>query len=1090
MKKKILAVFLSLCMAMSLLPVTALAAGDGETETQTPTETSITTEGALKKAIEDTQSGGIVTLGADIAITAPVVINKRITLDLNEKTIYAPSTIWNEKDKDWSLISVREKGDLTIKGNGTLKALEDDSYAVDVMDGGSCTIESGNFVGNVHAVYVLQGTLVVKGGTFSVQQKYQDETKAYEFVLNCYDENYQNGSSSITVNGGKFVNFNPANCKAEREGTSFMSSDCESTSSKEGETTYWTVTKKETISVVKPEKATDTVDATVGGVAIPSDTGSGDITTEGKTLTLDATVTDDSDTVTTSNVTVGGTALNTIAKAVNVANVAIETDVGTLTVSKAALGKIVESAEEAANNGITPDVTLSIEKVDTTAADNGVTYNVNATVAVGGTTKEVFTEASADSNATIQVSVPAPTDVTSENVHVYYLGPNGAEEVSGAKVEDKNVSWTVEHFSTYYVTADEQKVSVTDEDGNTSTYATLQAAIDAADAGDTIKLMSDIEVSNDSLTGNVNTGAINISKSLTIDGNGYTISAANSWRPTSAGGNANHIINVEQPTTGDAIGVTIKNLTIDGKNEKTKHGINVFTVASQTNKATVTLKDVTIQNCGTAGLVINNSTVTATNLVTSRNPWYGVNVDPKSDTGKAVFTLNGSKSNIGETGGIVIDNKYGDDNTGDDNATVTINDGYVAAITENDGNSTASTAITVKGGSFGESVAEYVKGDLKYEANANGIYTYHKTLDAALAVSNNVSSVEAAKPGATFVTVTVKNGNDVDTIKLTSGTEYSLPDYPDQGYNHFQGWRDQDGKTYEGGTKVENITKDMTFTAVWSYIPPANPNYRIDIPAAEGGTVTADPAAAKAGATVTLTATPDEGYAVGTITVTDRFGDAVKVTENADGTYTFTMPNGQVTVKATFVETEEPAPAMPFTDVKEGDWFYDEVLYVYENSLMNGVGDNRFAPNSATTRGMLVTILYRLEGEPDVTGEAGFDDVGDTWYTDAVIWAAANDIVNGIGDNQFGPENTLTREQLVTMLYRYAQNKGYDVTASADLSGYPDAGQIQSWAQEAMTWAVAEGIVEGMDGNLNPAGSATRAQIATILMRFCEGVAK
>ena len=270
-----------------------------------------------------------------------------------------------------------------------------------------------------------------------------------------------------------------------------------------------------------------------------------------------------------------------------------------------------------------------------------------------------------------------------------------------------------------------------------------------------------------------------------------------------------------------------------------------------------------------------------------------------------------------------------------------------------------------------------------------------------------------------------------------------------------------------------------------------NPSYAITVEQPDHGTVTADPAAAKAGAKVTLTATPDEGYAVGTITVTDRFGDAVKVTENADGTYTFTMPNGQVTVKATFVETEEPAPAMPFTDVHEGDWFYEEVLYAYENGLMNGVGDNRFAPNSATTRGMLVTILYRLEGEPAVTGEAGFDDVAaGQWYTDAVIWAAANDIVNGIGDNQFGPENTLTREQLVTMLYRYAQNKGYDVTASADLSGYPDAGQIQSWAQEAMTWAVAEGIVEGMDGNLNPAGNATRAQIATILMRFCEGVAK
>ena len=173
----------------------------------------------------------------------------------------------------------------------------------------------------------------------------------------------------------------------------------------------------------------------------------------------------------------------------------------------------------------------------------------------------------------------------------------------------------------------------------------------------------------------------------------------------------------------------------------------------------------------------------------------------------------------------------------------------------------------------------------------------------------------------------------------------------------------------------------------------------------------------------------------------------------------------------------------------QGDWFYDAVAYVYETGLMLGVEDNQFAPNATTTRAQLATILHRLAGEPAVTGEAGFADVAaGTWYHDAVTWAAANDIVNGIGDNQFGPGNTLTREQLVTMLYRYAQGEGYDLSAAADLSGYPDAGQIQSWAQEAMTWAVAEGIVEGMDGALNPAGSATRAQIATILLRFCQGV--
>ena len=269
-------------------------------------------------------------------------------------------------------------------------------------------------------------------------------------------------------------------------------------------------------------------------------------------------------------------------------------------------------------------------------------------------------------------------------------------------------------------------------------------------------------------------------------------------------------------------------------------------------------------------------------------------------------------------------------------------------------------------------------------------------------------------------------------------------------------------------------------------IPPANPNYRITVEATQGGTVTADPTAAKAGTTVTLTPVPHRGYQVGAVAVTDRFGEAVAVTENADGTYTFTMPNGQVTVTVTF----EQAP-LPFPDVTEGDWFYDAVRYAYETGLMDGVEDNLFAPNSETTRAQLVTILYRLAGEPEPGGDSGFSDVAaGIWYTDAVAWAAENGIVNGTTDTTFAPGEDITREQLVTVLYRYAESKGYDVSASADLSGYPDAGQVQDYAQPAMAWAVAEGIVEGVDGNLNPTGDATRAQIATILMRFCEGVAK
>ena len=282
-------------------------------------------------------------------------------------------------------------------------------------------------------------------------------------------------------------------------------------------------------------------------------------------------------------------------------------------------------------------------------------------------------------------------------------------------------------------------------------------------------------------------------------------------------------------------------------------------------------------------------------------------------------------------------------------------------------------------------------------------------------------------------------------------------------------------------TEDGNKTATCTVTVTRPYIPPANPNYRITVEATQGGTVTADPTAAKAGTTVTLTPVPDRGYQVGSVAVTDRFGDAVAVTEQAGGTYTFTMPSGQVTVTVTF----EQAP-LPFHDVTEGDWFYDAVRYAYENGLMDGVGDGQFAPNATTNRAMVVTILYRLAGEPAVSGDVAFTDVEPgLWYTNAVTWAAQKGIVNGISETEFSPSGDLTREQLATVLYRYAQDQGYDVSAQADLSGFPDAGDIQSYATEALSWAVAEGLLQGFeDDSLQPGGTATRAQIAAILMRF------
>lgn len=190
--------------------------------------------------------------------------------------------------------------------------------------------------------------------------------------------------------------------------------------------------------------------------------------------------------------------------------------------------------------------------------------------------------------------------------------------------------------------------------------------------------------------------------------------------------------------------------------------------------------------------------------------------------------------------------------------------------------------------------------------------------------------------------------------------------------------------------------------------------------------------------------------------------------------------------------TEAPVSGLPFKDVKTTDWFYNDVKYVYEKGMMAGTAADVFAPNATTTRAMIVTILYRLEGSPAVTGTSAFVDVpAGQWYTDAVNWAAANQIVKGTSATTFAPNDSITREQMAAILYRYAQYKGYDVTKRADLSGYSDNGQVSAYAKDALAWANAAKLINGVTNTtLAPQGNATRAQVSAILHRFCDGVVK
>jgi len=185
-------------------------------------------------------------------------------------------------------------------------------------------------------------------------------------------------------------------------------------------------------------------------------------------------------------------------------------------------------------------------------------------------------------------------------------------------------------------------------------------------------------------------------------------------------------------------------------------------------------------------------------------------------------------------------------------------------------------------------------------------------------------------------------------------------------------------------------------------------------------------------------------------------------------------------------------PSFFFTDVDQSLWYHAGIDFVVANKMMNGVGDNKFDPHGTASRAMIVTILYRLEGQPKVTAENPFDDVEeDTWYTDAVIWAEAKGIVNGYGDDKFGPNDEITREQMAKIMFNYADYKKYDISARASLASFTDADKISSWASEEMKWAVASGLINGMgDGTIAPQGDAERCQVAAIFMRFCEKFVK
>ena len=401
------------------------------------------------------------------------------------------------------------------------------------------------------------------------------------------------------------------------------------------------------------------------------------------------------------------------------------------------------------------------------------------------------------------------------------------------------------------------------------------------------------------------------------------------------------------------------------------------------------------------------------------------------------------------------------------------------AIIDNDTKLTAPAAPTKEGYRFGGWYYDNNGGKAKWNFDTD-------TVTRAMTLTANWVQTYT-------VTFETSGGSAVAPVTVDAGSTVTKPADPTKSGYTFGGWyKDSTLQTpwdFANGT----VTADTTLYAKWTANPPApsyddsDPTYAVSTPAAENGSVTVSPKNASAGSTVTITVKPDSGYVLETLSVTDKNGNDLRLTDRGNGKYTFTMPGSRVEVKVTFMEDNSVLNF--FYDVPNGAYYYDAVKWAVDNGITGGVGNSLFAPNQPCTRGQIVTFLWRAAGSPVVNYAMNMTDVAeDAYYGEAVRWALSEGITTGIGDITFGPDAACTRAQAVAFLFRYAVASGMDAVTLADLiSGFADAASVPGYAVSAMNWALSQGIMQGSGTQLLSGNTCTRAQIVTFLYRANQG---
>ena len=995
-------------------------------------------------------------------------------------------------------------GTVTATGADARDGKTGDGY---IPDGAAISVVNRSYPGGTPKMNISGGKFVSKQSSAVLAYTWDSgKTGTDKYPV------WEDADEYLSISGGTYTSASDTNCVEL-----YLATGYEATNPSRN---TWTVVPKEGGELVVEVETTQdgTVSSTLAGiyagaetaVEVPSD-GAGSETEEMAGLDVAVNLTtEDGSTDGTAQLTVNADTAQSLVTA-NAQSLAVVSNVGTVTLDREALSQLED---------VTDEVVISLTK---TAGTN----KWEVTVTVGG--QEIFDDAP---GGEITISVTAPSGVTDNDNFKVYCVDNGMEDMKAdyAPGEGEGASgtwtWTTTHLSTFMgieVDDDDQAVWVIGSGDSAATghgtFAEAITALSSANDPVTITLVDNVTIEGDS-----NTSLISIpaNKSVTIqnaEGYDYSITANFKYVNNDAS-SPNTGKNTGVVYLGDDSSLTISGVTLnlngnDNSQQGDATGIHMGTGFVLRPDSTLTLNNGTVAKLDilSRGFIHYGSGDALTNVIIDGATLNVTNVSGNGSNGGAWTIRNDSNVTFEN----IVNHGLSVESLTVDDSNVTVNNaGYVGIYADeitlqnqanvevtNCGNNEDVT--TASSGIYKDKGAVQLKNDtsslivtgstLTLSGNGNNAKEDEQTIyvgKGTVTTDNaDITGTVTVASGAGCVVSYVVDGTQVEVQIVSSGSNITHPADPEKAGYTFLGWYDESGNEITDGATV---TSDMTLTAHWSSTGGGGgggtTRYTVTVEDSANGEVKSSHSRASRGTRVTLTVEPDEGYILDELVVTDANGDELNLTRKSSSQYTFTMPRSRVTVEASFVEGEEPdhdCPSEDYDDLSTSTWYHNAVDYVLSEGMMSGVSRYEFAPDDTLTRAMVVQILWAMEGKPQVDYLMRYDDVASgAWYAEAIRWGVSEGIVSGYSESTFGPEDPVTREQLMTILYAYAQQKDLGFTGNWMFQlDYADADAVSIWAYEAACWCTMENVVSGKSGNqLDPAGTATRAEAAQMLMNF------